>query len=272
MQARRIGETQRERLPEPAVHDELGRLAIALNEMLDRIERVLQSHRRFTADASHEMRSPLSRMRTELEVTLDQPRDREEYEAVLRSALEEVERLSRLTEELLALARLDADELPPTAASPVALLPLVHEELQRVLPEAEKRDIRCQVKGSAVHAVRGSPDALRLVVGNLLQNAVKFSPSKGKITVTVLAETGDAVLAVSDMGPGLAPGEADRIFDRFYRGSASSPDTPGVGLGLAIVRAIVTRYGGQIAVTSEPGTGATFTVRLPLAAAPAAHS
>jgi len=267
--AHRIGRSNlHARLPDPGVPDELGRLATALNEMLDRIELAFESQRRFTADASHEMRSPLSRLRSELEVTLRRPRTPEEYAEVLRSALQETERLSRLTEELLTLARLDTGEMPYESEAPVALLPLIEEELRHLEPEAEARAIQLRVSGPPDLAVKGGPDTLRLVVANLLQNAIKFTPAKGEVMVRVSAHEQQVVLAVSDTGPGISPEDIPRVFDRFYRGSASrSPDTPGAGLGLAIARAIVQAHGGSIAVDGPPGgrTGATFIVRLPVA-------
>jgi two-component system OmpR family sensor kinase len=266
--ARRIGESNlRERLPDPGTPDEMGRLVATLNEMLDRIERGFENQRRFTADASHELRSPLSRLRSELEVTLRRPRAAPEYEETLRSALEEVERLSRLTEQLLTLAHLDAGEAPEPPTDPVALLPVVEEELARLKPEADGRQIMLQLEVSSGPAVRVAPAALRLVVSNLLQNAVKFSPPNGRVTVRIRSERDQSVLIVSDTGPGIPREDLPRVFQRFYRASASrSPDTPGVGLGLAIARATVEAHGGRIAVDSSPGAGATFTVHLPLAA------
>jgi two-component system, OmpR family, sensor kinase len=239
--ARRIGDSNlRQRLPDPGTPDEIGRLVATLNEMLDRIERGFESQRRFTADASHEMRSPLSRLRSELEVALRRPRDTSEYAAVLRSALEEVERLSGLTEELLTLARLDAGEAGEPVAAPAPLTPLVEDELKRVEAEADARKIGIVLETVPGLSVNVAPEALRLVIGNLLRNAVKFTPPNGRVTVRTLRQGTQAVLAVSDSGPGIAPEDLPRLFDRFYRASRSrSPDTPGVGLGLAIARAIV---------------------------------
>ncbi len=245
----------------------MGRLVTALNEMLDRIERSFESQRRFTADASHEMRSPLSRLRNELEVALRRPRAASEYEQTLRSALEEVERLSRLTEELLTLARLDAGEATEGPEGPVSLLPVVEEEMIRLKPEADGRRIALILEESPGPVVRVSPEALRLVVSNLLHNAVKFSPPNSWVAIRILSEEDQAVLAVSDTGPGVPPKDLPRLFERFCGANASrSPDIPDVGLGLAIARAIVDAHGGKIAVDSTLGAGATFTVRLPLAA------
>jgi two-component system OmpR family sensor kinase len=264
--ARQIGEsTLGERLPGAGVDDEIGRLAATLNEMLDRLEHSFDAQRRFTADASHELRSPLSRLRAELEVALRRPRTAAEYEAALRSSLEEVERLARMTEDLLTLARLDAGDGRDRAEADVASV--VQESVARLDPQARDRTLTLVQDVAESLRVRVGPGLLALVVTNLLENAVKFSGAGGEIAVTARREDGHAVLAVTDAGPGLAPEELPRVFERFYRGrAAGAPDAAGVGLGLAIVRAVVESHGGRITVDSAPGLGATFTVRLPLAA------
>lgn len=265
--ARRIGEASLvERLPHPGSEDEIGRLVETLNDMLARLEKSFEVQRQFTADASHELRSPLSRLRAELEVTLRRPRDSAEYEESFRSCLEEVERLSRLTEELLVLARLDAGEERRAPVGPVALAPILEDAVRRYVPEARRRQVEMILEPSPMLSVRITPGAASLVVTNLLDNAVKFSPPGGRVTVRVAVEEGNAVVAVSDRGPGIPSEELPLLFERFHRGAASRANgTPGVGLGLAISRAIVEGHGGRIAVESGPG-GATFSVRLPLAA------
>jgi two-component system OmpR family sensor kinase len=264
--ARRIGESSlAERLPHPGGQDEIGRLVETLNDMLERIERSFEVQRRFTADASHELRSPLSRLRAELEVTLRRPRDRAEYEEALRSCLEEVERLSWLTEELLGLARLDAGEGRQATAGLVALTPILEEVVRRIAPEAERRDITLTLKPCPPLSVKAAPGAASLAVTNVLDNAVKFSPAGGRVTVEVSTEAGEVLVAVTDTGPGVLPEEMPRLFERFHRGSAArSAEVPGTGLGLAISRALVESQGGRISVDSAPGEGATFSIRLPL--------
>ncbi len=265
--ARRLGEASlAERLPHPGTRDEIGRLVATLNDMLARIEQGVEAQRRFTADASHELRSPLSRLRAELEVTLRRPRDRTEYEEALRSGLEEVERLSRLTDELLVLARLDAGEGREPVAHPVALTPILDEALRRLAPEAGRRGVAVALEPGPPLAVRVAASALGPVITNLLENAVKFSPPGSRVRVGVAASGDEAVLSVSDTGPGIAAEELPRLFERFHRGHAGRvTETPGVGLGLAICRALVERHGGRIAVESPPDGGATFRVHLPLA-------
>jgi two-component system OmpR family sensor kinase len=265
--ARRIGETNlAERLPHPGGQDEIGRLVETLNEMLGRIEQSFEAQRRFTADASHELRSPLSRLRAELEVTLRRPREPAEYQQALSSCLEEVERLSSLTEELLSLARLDAGEAHHMPTEPTPLLPLVELALRRLGPEAGRRGVTLTLAPAEPVLVRAAPSAATLAVANVLDNAVKFSRSGGQVTVGVAKADRDAIISVHDSGPGVAPGDIARLFERFHRGSAArSPDTPGVGLGLAISRALLEGQGGHIGVENHRDEGAVFTIRLPLA-------
>lgn len=256
-----------DRLPHPGGHDEMARLVETLNEMLGRIEQVFEAQRRFTADASHELRSPLSRLRAELEVTLRRPRDRAEYEETLRSCLSEVEWLSGLTEELLTLARHDAGESRQAGAQPVRLLPILERAVARLAPEARRRDVAVLVDAPADMMVRVVPAATVLVVANVLDNAVKFSPVGGQIRIQVTPEEAAAVVAVSDSGPGILEEDLPHVFERFYRGHAArGVDVPGVGLGLAICRVILEGQGGSIGVSSPPGGGATVSIRLPLAA------
>ena len=266
-QARRIGESNlTERLPQPTSQDELGRLIETLNAMLDRVERGVETQRRFTADASHELRSPLSRLRAEIEVTLRRPRDGAEYEETLRSCLEEVERLSQLTEDLLTLAHLDSDERPGPEAPAIALLPIVDDAVRRLASQAGRCEVSLLVEPSGVGpAVKVAATAVGLVLTNILDNAVKFSPAGSAVRVGVSTEGSDALIVVSDSGPGVAPEDVSRLFDRFHRGSAArESEVPGFGLGLAISRAVIEREGGGISVESQAVGGARFSIRLPL--------
>jgi two-component system OmpR family sensor kinase len=156
--ARRLGEANlSERLPHPGTRDEIGRLVRTLNDMLARIEYGVEVQRRFTADASHELSSPLSRLRAELEVTLRRPRERSEYEEALRSCLDEVERLSRLTDELLILARLDAGDVREAPPVPVALGPILDDAMRRLAPVAERRGVAVTLYASASPTVQAGP-------------------------------------------------------------------------------------------------------------------
>jgi two-component system OmpR family sensor kinase len=265
--ARMIGESAlAERLPHPGTQDEMARLVETLNDMLARIEQSFDAQRRFTADASHELRSPLSRLRAELELTLRRPRERAEYEVALRSCLGEVERLSHLTGELLMLARLDAGG-PSEAPVPVDLVSILREAVKRLGPEALRRNVALVMDIPAEVSVNVASTALSHVVANVLDNAVKFSPLGSEVRVSVAIEGSAALVVVSDAGPGILEEEVPRVFERFYRGSAARRlEAPGVGLGLAICRALVEGQGGRISVDTAHEGGATFRIRLPLAA------
>jgi len=269
-QARRIGESSlADRLPHPGTRDEIGRLVDTLNEMLQRIEQSFELQRHFTADASHELMSPLSRLRAELEVTLRRPRDVAEYEEALRSCLEEVERLSWLTEELLSLARLDSGEGREVATEPVLAAPLVEKAMERLEEEARRAHVTMVLEPGPAVSVRVPASVVSVTVGNILHNAVKFCGVGGRVTVRIRAEGPAALVEVSDTGPGVAAEEIPLMFERFHRGSEPrAAGAPGVGLGLAICRSLVERQGGRISVTSAPGRGATFSIRFPLDESP----
>jgi two-component system OmpR family sensor kinase len=264
-QARRIGEANMsERLPHPGTRDELGGLVDTLNEMLARLEKGFESQRRFTADASHELRSPLSRLRMELEVALRRPRDAAAYVDALRSCMEEVERLTLLVEELLVLARIDAGQ-ERGSVERVSLNALAEETVRRLRPMARERQIEIVLAPSPEVTAGVARSAVSLVLANLLDNAVKFSAAGQQVSVEVASDGDDAVIRVADRGPGLRSEELPHLFERFYRGStAHVEETPGVGLGLAISQAIVGSYGGRIDAFNAPQGGAVFAIRLPL--------
>lgn len=264
--ARHIGEANlTERLPHPGTRDEIGRLVETLNAMLGRLERSFEIQRRFTADASHELRSPLSRLRAELEVTLRRPRPVPEYEEALRSCLDEVQRVQGLTEELLELARIDARQ-EPDPPRPIPIDEIVTAAVSAVALEAERRGILVLVEDAPRILVNAAPVAAKVALANIIDNAVKFSPPGGEIRLAVGVAMEEAIIAVSDSGPGVSPDDAPRLFQRFYRGKVSrASDVPGVGLGLAIARALIERQGGRISVDPTREKGATFRVHLPRA-------
>lgn len=263
--ARRIGEANlADRLPHPGTTDEIGRLVETLNDMLGRLERSFEVRRMFSADASHELLSPLSRLRAELEVALRRPRPVAEYEETLRSCLDEVERVQRLIEELLELARIDTnDEQEPAEA--VSVTDLVEAAVAAVRPHAEEQGVVVVVVDDRAPdvLVNAAPIAAKVALANILDNAVKFSPAGGEVRIAVAASEDEAIITVSDAGPGVSPDEAERLFQPFYRGKASrSTGVPGVGLGLAISRVLVQRQGGRISLDAADERGATFSVHL----------
>src|SRR5215831_9470072 len=265
--ARRIGEANlADRLPHPGTADEIGRLVETLNEMLGRLERSFEVRRMFSADASHELRSPLSRLRAELEVALRRPRQAAEYEETLRSCLDEVERVQGMIEELLELAHLETTD-DAEQPEPVAVTDLVAAALFAVQPRAESQGVAIVAEALPDVLVNAAPVAAKVALTNILDNAVKFSPAGARVRVAVTAAHDEAVIAVSDAGPGVSPEEAERLFEPFYRGKAShATGAAGVGLGLAISRVLVQRQGGRISLNGSGPEGATFSVHLPRAA------
>jgi heavy metal sensor kinase len=252
------------RIAERGTGDELDRLAETLNGMLARLENTFTGMRRFSADAAHELRSPLTALKGTLEVTLRSDRTGAEYRAALVSALEEVERLIRLAEDLLLLSRSTAGPESPRAR--VELEPLVLEVADIGTRLAKDRGVVVRVGAIAPLAVLGDVGALRRAVLNLVENGVKYTPPGGRVELSVLADGSDAVLAVDDTGPGIAEADAARIFEPFVRlDAARDRETGGSGLGLSIARSIVVAHRGTIAVDRAPGGGARFTVRLPRA-------
>jgi signal transduction histidine kinase len=247
------------RVPIPPGEDEITSLAATMNEMLDRLERAAERQQRFVADASHELRSPLTRIRSELEVDLADPAGAD-LEATHRSVLEEAAALELLVDDLLHLARSDAGHQHLQLAA-VDLDDLVLREASRLRTETP-----LTVDTSAVSAaqVQGDRAQLGRVIRNLGDNAARHARSA--ISVTLGERDGEAVLTISDDGPGIAPTEAPRIFERFTRtDEARSRGVGGTGLGLAIVKDIVERHHGRVTLEDGGGTGACFVVRLPTA-------
>ncbi len=263
-EALRIGQSNlNTRLPHPGTNDEMGRLVDALNDMLARLERAFETQQRFTADASHELRSPLSRMRMELEVTLRRPREADDYVAAMRSCLEEVERLVLVLEELLALARLDAGQ-GRAPSDVVSVNALVGETVQRVEPLARERGMRVVVEPAEPITAKVAHIAAGLVLANLLDNALKFSPAGSTISIGIVAEGADAIVSVRDEGPGIAPSDMPHVFERFFRAAQTrSEATPGVGLGLSLSQAIIHAHGGRITAANRAAGGAEFALHLP---------
>jgi heavy metal sensor kinase len=252
--------------------DELGRLARTFDEMLARIEDAFERQRRFTGDAAHELRSPLGLLRSRIDITLARPRSGHEYEAALREAQRDVERLSAVVAGLLTLARSDAAALPIEPAS-LDLGEVAADVLAQYADEAAEAEITL-VDATTSIAVLADPDLLVRLLVNLVDNALRHTPPGGAITVgTGTVSKGSTVcLWVTDTGVGITPQDQERIFDRFYRIDAGRTRADGgAGLGLAICHAVAVAHGGRIEVESEPGNGSTFTVTLPTGLPPPAR-
>ncbi len=252
------------RLERRGADDEIDHLADTLNTMLGGLEAAFAQARRFSADAAHELRTPLTALKGELEVALRAARSPEEYRRVLHSNLEEVEHLIRLVEDLLLFSRSAAALGPPRER--VELEPLVLEVLEAGARRAQGVGVTVRADALEPAVVLGEAGALRRALGNLVDNAVKYTPAGGKVELSLLVAEGQARIVVRDTGIGIDPADAARIFDPFVRlDAARGRDASGAGLGLALVRAIVLAHGGTITVDSTPEAGSRFTVSLPLA-------
>jgi two-component system OmpR family sensor kinase len=245
----------------PGDIDEIDRLVAALNGMLERLERSVAGMRRFTADASHELRTPLATLRAELELALTRPRSPDELRGAVENALEQLDRLSRLVEALLQLARSDAGALPvdPRPVDLVAVTRAAVEPYEAVLAG---RRIALSFDAAAPVGAVADPLWTGRAIANLVDNACKLTPDGGAIHVAVRSESGRAFVEVVDSGPGVPTGELERIFARFHRGANARAGADGVGLGLPLSREIARAQGGDLqALPSE--AGARFVLRLP---------
>jgi heavy metal sensor kinase len=267
--ARRIGaESLADRLPVANPEDEFGQLASVFNDTLSRLQDAFEQLRRFTADASHELRTPLTAMRSVGEVALQRSANAAEYREVIGSMLEEVDRLTRLVENLLTLTRGESGRIP-VATDVVDLSDLAASVSDSLHVLAEEKHQSLEVETASPVKARCDPTILRQGLINLLHNAIKYTPGGGTICVVARrAKSGEAVIEVKDTGPGIPAADCQRIFERFYRVDVGrSREAGGVGLGLAIARWAVEANGGRIEVESEEGRGALFRIVLPFVGA-----
>jgi heavy metal sensor kinase len=254
------------RLPVQGAGTEMARLAETINAMLARLEESFKKVKQFAGDASHELRTPLAILRGETEVTLRWARSPEEYRLALESNLEEIDRMGRIIDDLLALARSDAGQMPLTIKE-ISLSDLLQEMyLQgRTLGEGKDIDIVLLLDVQEEIRLRGDELRLRQIFLNLISNGIKYTPAGGRVEIELGIDGTHAVVAIRDNGIGIPPQHLPHIFDRFYRiDKARNREDGGTGLGLAITKAIVEAHDGSISVASTPGHGSAFTVYLPL--------
>lgn len=251
-----------QRLPEPSSRDEIHRLAVTLNSMLDRIDTSTKRQRTFVGDAAHELRSPLASLRVQLEVAQRMGPDRG-WPDLVDDVLVDVGRLDRLVDDLLTLARYDESGGVLRRQEPVDLRAL----LTALAAEYEHARVPVQLLPGPTLTVAGDPEALRRVAVNLVDNAVRYAASSVQVSLGPgsVADLPTAVLTVTDDGPGIPPHERERVFDRFYRVEASrSRESGGTGLGLPIVRDLVRAHGGSVQLTGrDSGPGLRAVVVLP---------
>ena len=245
-------------LPDRGLPGETQPLVASLNDLLQRLSRVLARERAFIADAAHELRTPLTAVRLQAERLERAGSDAERVEAQ-RQLVAGVRRASRLVEQMLSLARQEP-RAEPAGAATVALAALARETVAALVPLADERHIDLGMAESAEVTLRGDAEAIGTLVGNLVDNAIRYTPPGGRVDVAVLDAPAGPQLRVTDTGPGIPPEERGRVFDRFYRG----PDAAGVGsgLGLAIVKAVADAHGATVDLADGPGgRGLTVTVQ-----------
>lgn len=252
----------KERVKVKGTGDEIDRLAATFNHLMQRIDDAYGRISQFTSDAAHEIKTPITIIRNEMEVALTRNRTEREYRELLESSLEEMERLSVLVDKMLMLARTDSRA---AAKEEVPLRKLLEDVKDFFEPACEPNSITIEVEAPEEIVLLADGDLLRQLFYNLIDNAVRYNRQGGNIKVTLTRDETQALVTVADTGPGVAPEHQEKIFDRFYRVDASrSSVVPGHGLGLAICRAAVKAHGGSLTLRSFPGKGSEFTVFLPL--------
>jgi heavy metal sensor kinase len=255
-----------ERLPVVHTGDELERLAVDLNRMIERLEASFHQVNRFSADASHELRTPLTVLQGELESMARSSSNLPiEIRDTIGSALEETQRLAKIVENLLAISRLEAGEARKQLER-LDFAELARSTADQMRLLAEEKNIHLDCNEAEPVEVDADPARLKQVVVNLLDNAIKYTPERGRVSISVVKQDSRAVLEVADNGIGISADDLPHVFERFYRADkARSRQMGGTGLGLSIVRSICLAHGGGVTVNSTEGRGSLFRVELPLA-------
>jgi len=246
------------RVPVANPHDEVGRVVSVVNAMLDRLERGMGELRRFTADAAHELRTPLTVLRTGLEVALGRDRTADEYRAALTEALAGTDRMCRVAEDLLTLARVESDAMR-RAGDNVDVSEMLHELSDAWTEAAAQRQVVFELAVPADLVVVGAAVDLYRLFNNLIENAVRYCAPGGNVQLTAQRTSEGIVATVADRGPGIPADELPRVFDRFYQGRGHAE---GSGLGLSIAREIARAHGGQISIANRDGGGCVVSVTL----------
>jgi heavy metal sensor kinase len=250
-------------------NDEVGRLATTFDTMLARLENAFEQQRRFIADASHEMRTPLTILKGDVEVALNRPRSAQEYRETLEMVNQTADRLNALVEELFLLAWADSNQYP-LQIQHINLAQILTDEVRSLMPHALKKQVSLHLDVPDELPLPGDPAKLARLFRNLIENAIKYSPAEASVTITATPVNDQAHIDITDTGPGIPPEHLSQIFERFYRvdkaRSRQNTDvsSSGAGLGLSIAQWLAQAHGGRIEVTSQVGEGTTFTIWLPL--------
>jgi heavy metal sensor kinase len=251
-----------QRIDVAEAESELGRLAMVLNSTFARLETAFAQQKQFASDAAHELRTPVTVILTQTQIALARERDAASYQETIRACQRAAQRMRRLIQSLLELARFDAGQ-EPLKRQRFDFSRTISEVVELVEPLAETRGVKIIFEPVPL-PLTGDTERLAQVVTNLLTNAIQYNVPDGRVTVSLSNQDGLAVLSIADTGQGIPKEDLPRVFERFYRADQSRTGAGNAGLGLAICQAIVAAHGGTIEAASEEGTGTTFIIRLPL--------
>lgn len=252
-----------ERIPVPEADDELKQLSLTLNDLLDRLQKAFESQETFIANASHELKTPLAILRGELDLLASRPRSPEETRTAFSSMSQEINHLSRLVENLLLLARIDAGRSSLSIA-PVRIDELAIEVVSRLKAVAQAKQIalRLNLLGEHEFEIKGDPGLLQSMMQNLIENAIKFSPEQSVVEARVSALPNELIFSVQDQGPGIPEETITKVFDRFYQIGPNKGQTSGFGLGLSIAKQIASAHGATLEVQNVEGGGCLFSAHI----------
>ena len=255
-------QNMKQRLEVPLADDEIRDLIVTINEMMNRLEKSFEHMKQFTSDVSHELRNPLFALKGELEVLLSQKRDVQEYREALYECQERVDFLIKMSNDLFLISRFDENKVQMDFDC-LNIDAVIHNVCDLFLPMVEEKNIKLVMNLSNGLTLLADKVKLSQAVSNLLDNAIKFTPSNGRIDLSVVRKSNDIELRVKDNGKGIPEDKTDRIFDRFYQVDTSRSNQKGTGLGLQICKRIIEAHKGRIKVEKNKGEGVTFIVLIP---------
>ena len=255
--------TMGERIDPEFQVDEVRNVARSFNDMLDRLQGAFESEKRLVADASHELKTPLSVIKAQCDVLLQRERTKEEYAGALSKIKATSDTMKKLIDDMLSLTRLDSGSLSASGFADVSLGECINRAVKFTEFMAEAKQIQINKNISKDIWIKGDQNALTEIFLNIIENAIKYSPAENSIEIILTPDAREATVEITDHGAGITQEDMERVFDRFYRGTAART-LPGTGLGLSIAKAIAEAHGGRISARSEPGKGSSFFITLPL--------